>query len=352
MKVRKSLIYPKDYSRGRLTQLMRFLGSPDPAGVGKAIHVLARGGWFEEVRLKARVPTAYQVGKKVQPHTYKLSRDGNGPHHHNLWVKYALGLNGPGGETIKSADAIAHQAKDILMAEAWKAFDVSHPLQGKGDLFLRSLRMGVQNAVFDPRQMEFGHYVRRSTLRRTLRMLEARADLDGVAAIVILLREAYEAGALGKAFIIGESLHGALLMAALGSPLVCVREEFYEFFIQKIFPMASNDEIAFDLDRRVLCEQARLLHTMMLILEDAGKIGFAHRGATGELCKILDGNFGEDLHYGLKPRWKLVKPAHASTDEARIRVVNRYILWDWGLQVLREGRVEQHIPREVLERLV
>lgn len=61
-------------------------------------------------------------------------------------------------------------------------------------------------------------------------------------------------------------LHAALLMAALSTPLLCVREQFYEFFIQKIFPMASDDEIAFDLDRRVLCEQAHLLHRMMLIL--------------------------------------------------------------------------------------
>lgn len=350
MKAHKSLIYPKDYSPGRLKLLMRFLGSPDPKAVRKAINVMTRGAWFEEVRLKARAPTAYTVGKKVQPETYKPKREQNGPYHHNLWAKYAHGLIGPGGETISAADTFAPEAKKILMTDAWNAFDVSRPLDG--DSFLRSLRMGVQQAVFASGRIEFGHYVRRSTLRRTLRMLEARADLDCVAAIVMLLREAHAAGEQGKAFIIGQTLHAALLMASLSAPLLYVREELFEFFIQKIFPMASEGEIAFDLDRRIFYEQSCHLHTMMLILEDAGKIRFTCRGATSELCRILDGHFGEDLHYGLAPRWSLVRAPHASTDHARIRVVNRCILHYWGLRVLREGRVEQHIPWEVLHSLV
>jgi len=332
--------------------MMLFLSSSAPGATRDAINVLACGGWFEAVRLAARERTAYAVGKKVQPHTYKSKCGDRAPYHNNVWVRYAHGLVRPGSETVKAASLIAPAAGDVLTAHAWSALDVGQPIRDKGDELLRSLRVGVQEAIFDPTYMKMGRYVRRPTLGRTLRMLEVRADMDGVAAIVVLLREAHNAGDRAKAFTIGQSLHDALLMAAMSTPLLCLRLELFEFFIDRIFPMASHDEIAFDLNRKVMCEQSQILSDTMLILEDAGRIGYAHRGATGELRKILNGNFGMDLQYGLKPRWTLVNPDHASTEMARRRVTNWGILRDWGLEVLRSGRVSKFVPDEVFDRMV
>lgn len=54
------------------------------------------------------------------------------------------------------------------------------------------LRPAVQEAVFDRRALNMGRYRRRSSLGHTLTMLESRADLESVAALVVLLREADE----------------------------------------------------------------------------------------------------------------------------------------------------------------
>ncbi|RDS83603.1 hypothetical protein DWU98_04520 [Dyella monticola] len=351
MKKRKPLIYQKDYTPERLKLMACFLSASEPLATRHAIDVLACGAWFEEVRLETRERTAYAVGKKIQPHTYKSARGDQAPHHHNLWSKYARGLIRPGDETVKAASRVAPQTEDILTTHAWLALDVSHPLQDKGNELLRALRLGVQQAVFNPNYIEFRRYVRRPTLGRTLKMLEVRADLDSVAAIVILLRESHEAGDRAKALTLGESLHNVLLMAAISTPLLCIRFELMLFFKYRIFPMASSEEIAFDLDPSVMCEQSRILSSIMLILEDATRIGFTHKGATGELRKIIEGDFGMDLQYGLMPRWALVKPAHESTEAARRLVANRGILRDWGLGVLRSGRVQQFVPDEVFDRM-
>ncbi|MFK2932768.1 hypothetical protein [Dyella agri] len=343
----KSLKYPKNYTGQRLFALACFLGSSDPKAVRDALTVLIRGLWFEHLRLETRQVTAYGVGKQIQPQTYKPATEGRWPQHHNLWAKYARGIHSPGPETVRAAEQLVPGSSELLIAVAWKALDLSHPIGSNGDALLRRLRHGVQAAVFQPRPLQAGHYLRRTTPNLPLQMLECQADLDGLAALVILLREAYEAADYGRAFAIGRSMHAALLLATSYTPLLLVASELFEFFVRKIFPLATSEEIAFDLHPAELYEQMRLLNRTILQLEDGGKIRYTRGPPMRVWRKVLNLGFGFDLYFGLGPHWRLIKPPEECSEASRDFVRSMNIGRKWGLSALRSGRPEPLLPSEV-----
>lgn len=327
--------------------MVRFLGSSHPRAARDALNVVIRGLWFECLRLETRQITAYGVGKQIQPQTYKPAAGGRWPQHHNLWAKYAQGIHSPGPETVRAAEQLVPGSGDILIADAWKALDLSHPIGSSGGALLRRLRHGVQAEVFQPRPLRAGHYVRRTTPNLPLHMLECQADLDGLAALVILLREAYEANDHARAFAIGRSLHVALLLATTYTPLLLVASELFEFFVRRVFPLATSEEIAFDLHPAELYEQMRLLSRTILQLEDGGKIRAVNGVPMREWRRVLNTDFGFDLYFGLGPRWRLVKPPDQCSEFSRDFVGSMNIGRNWGLSALRSGRPEPLLPSEV-----
>lgn len=342
----KSLKYIKPYHNSRLKVVVRFAESENPRAMKKALNVLRTGAWFEELRTRLGQSTAYGLGRQLQPDAYR-----SGHHHHNMWAKYASGKHLPGPETVRACEQALPRSSDLLEDAGWYLLDVSRPVGLQGDALLKRLRPAIQNAIFDERALAVGRYVRRRAPNQPLHRLEGQADLQAVAATVVLLREACEAGNHSRAFDIGRSLHRTLLMAVVGTRLRGITLELFEFFIRHIFPMASDTEIALDLDCHVLRAQAHWLDQVIMQLEDAGWTGYRPGGPTRELRRLLQVNYGFDLLFGLGPRLKLIVPSDQASEDARRWVASNNVAWTWGASVLHAGRRERLMPDEVADRM-
>lgn len=79
------------------------------------------------------------------------------------------------------------------VADRLGQIDHDPPDWREGDELLRCLRLSAQEAVLY-NSLRRGRYQRRSSKLRPLQLLEGEANLDGIAALVVLLREAHEAG--------------------------------------------------------------------------------------------------------------------------------------------------------------
>ncbi|WP_313413539.1 hypothetical protein [Stenotrophomonas sp.] len=342
----KSLKYIKPYHDARLNTLLRFTESDDPKALKKAINVLRTGVWFEELRLRLGQSTAYGLGQQLQPDTYR-----QGLHHHNMWAKYAAGKHLPGQETVRACELAAPHSSDLLLDAGWDLLDASRPIGQQGDTLLRQLRPSIQNAIFDERALAAGRYERRRAPIQPLRRLEGQADLQALAATVVLLREASEAGDRSRAFEVGVVLHRILLMAVVGTRLRWIAPELFEFFIRQIFPLAAGDEVTLQLDRNVLGAQSQWLNRTILEMEDAGWCGYIPGGTTRQLRRLLSVDYGFDLLFGLSPRLKLAVPSEQASEDARRWVGWSNAAWDWATSVLDAGRRESLMPDDVIAQM-
>ncbi|CAD0298702.1 hypothetical protein [Xanthomonas hortorum] len=340
------MIQIKDYKLGRVKAVVRLAESNANRSAEKALNVLKVGLWFEGLRARMGRPTAYRLGQVLQPGTYL-----KGEHHHNLWAKYALGKHVPGAETLRTTEAAMAGSSEILMAAAWDALDISRPVGVSADTLLKRLGPGIQMAIFDQQALERGRYVRRKATRQVTRRLEGQAGLDSLAALVVLLREAHEAGNQGRAFELGRSLHASLFLATIEGPLWEIAEELFAYFICFIFPLAEDKELAFDLHPRIMQRQAFCFSRVVLQLEDAGWDGYLPGGHTRQLRRLLTIDFGFDLFFGLGPRFRLTQPVEQSSENARRWVAEQDIAWEWGLRTLHAGRRERLMPDEVRDRI-
>lgn len=332
----------KFYGDTRLKQLVLHLDAERPNAARKAIDVLRVGLWFEDIRARMDCTTAYSLGLLVQPHTYK-----KGLHHNNLWAKYAGGKHLPSADTRCACEQRIPGSDELLTSPAWISLDVTRPLEKYGDTLLRCLRPAIQSVVFDKRELAKGYYVRRDLITLSLRGLEKQADLQSLAAMVVLLRDADARGDRAKAFIIGQSLYRTLLMAAVGSPLEFISQELFEYFIRIIFPMATEKEFMMDLDRDMLCKQAKWLVRTVKQMHASGRPEFTLNGNTRQLRRLLQLDFGFDLLFGLGPRLKLIVPAEEAKPNVCTHVTGHNALCDWGRSVLSAGKCERIPPGHI-----
>ncbi|SNT83516.1 hypothetical protein [Stenotrophomonas sp. CC120222-04] len=336
----------KFYGGERLRRLVLHADAGRPKAARKAIDVLRVGLWFEELRARMGCTTAYSLGQLVQPLTYK-----KGFHHNNLWAKYAGGRHIPNAVTRRACEQSVPGSDELLTSPAWDALDVTQPLQKHGEALLRCFRPSIQSAMFDKRYLVKGLYVRRGAIVASLRTLEAQADLQSLAAMVVLLRDADARGDRANAFMIGQSLHRTLLMATIGSPLRFISVELFEYFIRIIFPMAAEKEFMMDVDQDMLCTQVKWLTQTAAQLHSDGRPGFTLNGSTGQLRRLFQPDFGFDLMFGLGPRLKLIVPAEEAGAHACNRVKGNNALCEWGRSVLGAGKCERILPEHISLRI-
>lgn len=337
----------KPYHEARLENMLCFAQYDRPRSLKKALNVLRAGVWFEGLRIRLHQSTAYGVGQRLQPHTYR-----DGLYHHNVWAKYAVGKHLPSAETVYACEQQVPRSSYLLEDPSWDLLDVSRPIGGDGDKLLKRLRPSIQSALFEERALAMGRYVRRTAPVQPLIRLEGQADLQAIAAAVVLVREAHEAGDASRAFDIGRSLHGIMLMAATVTGLRAIAPELFEYLIRYVFPMASDTFVEFELDRGVLNAQADWLRSTILHMKANGWTGYVPGGPTRELRRLLSVDYGFDLRFGLGPRIKLKVPFEDASEDVRRSVSFNNVAWEWATSVLATGRRQALLPEDAIIRLM
>lgn len=316
----------------------------------KAIKLLRTSAWFGVLRFRLHASSAYEIGKRLQPGNYnRVYQDGS--YHHNLWVKYAKGENNPGPKTVKTAAEKVPDSLVIFQHPLWKALDLTTPLGKQADAMIRSLHTSAQRAVFDPFKLKLHVYKRRSTLHRSLTLLENNASIDALCTMIILLREAHDEGRSEDAFAVGHSLFRILIMTSVMSDLSGLCTPFLVYLQKVVFPLATHDGIEFDFRPDHLMHLAFLFNRTALQMEDLEKIRVVNGGPTHDWRKIITGGFGFDHLYGFQPIYKLA-PAKQSPTRDTQRIVRRHeIARQWAYQVLSEYRAEPLMPEEISKKM-
>lgn len=340
------------YANSRTQLMLRYTAvlPMDPADAEKAINLLRTGTWYVMLRLHLHASSAYEVGKQLQPDSYNRSCQG-GSYHHNLWVKYAKGEKNPGPRTVKIAADKVPDSQTIFEHPLWHALDMSYPIEKCADTMFRKLHPVVQRAIYAPFELKLHIYKRRATLPRCLTLLENHAGIDALCVAVILLREAHAEGRTKDAFLIGHSLHRILIMVSVMVELSGLGDPFIIYMKSTIFPLATHEEIGFDVQPEHMAQLSYLFNRTILQLEDLGKIRVVNGGPTHDWRKVITGGFGFDHHFGFQPAYCLCVPTYTASWDTRCRVGKHEYGRKWGFNVLCEFRAEPLMPDEVITQM-
>jgi hypothetical protein len=321
-----------------------------PPAIGRALDLGRTSFWYTRLTLRTGKRTPYALGKYLQPDTYRENKD-EIPFHHNLWTKYAHGEVVPSASLLEAVEAKVPGSRADFHHVLFVVLDPNLRIRGVGDELFRRMHPGVQRAVFDAASLKLGYYRRRAHLSRVLPLLGAQGHLDALAAAIVLLREAQDAGREEDVYRLGVAIHHALLIACATSPGISISWELMmlvSFLVLR--PLNCSGRRFAGTLGDLNAQRNQLLHTLWH-LEDHPQ---PFPNPTDEFLfssKIVRGDYGDDLRWALMPRLAAVGELKDLSTAARLDVVRDEVFGGWARESLASYRFESFVPVAVATEL-
>jgi hypothetical protein len=299
------------------------------------LYVLSTAIWTEKVKEREPFASYYAMEKFFEPDAF--GKNVNGSYHRNKWSKYAVGLSRPSMKLIGHVENIYPNTQQIIEHPIWEILRAGTTKNIDISLWINRLSPQIQSIYH-------WNYKNQSTVQ--LQMAERRAGIDALALISILLLEAINNDAR-KMFIHRAmcSLYSVLIITCLELPYRGFSDELFDCFNRRIFMQTHPEGCRLGLELIEVKEVTRFLLFELHRMETRGKIKTDRNSIIRVLLKLLGGSYGFDLRYALNPPY--VSAADNLDHETRKFIERSRKRWEWGLQVLREGRIERFPPRDL-----
>lgn len=149
--------------------------------------------WYEGIRVTLKAGSPYSVEKLVEPHAFRVRKGTYS--HNNKWSRYQQGLHLPQKRTQALAEQLCPGSSKILIHPLFKvaALGRADSISNYANGWLLQLAPDIVVSLFRLGPSSQQH-VRRRLSYKTIGRLKLRGDLDALAALAILLREAAESG--------------------------------------------------------------------------------------------------------------------------------------------------------------
>jgi hypothetical protein len=309
--------------------------------------------WFENLRRRTGLPTAYSLEQFFEPGSFIRDQNDSISSYRNKWIRYEDGIHRPQPELLRTVEEKCHGSARDLNHPLWRVLDLSDQKILRGDSYLRTLAPGVQTVIFSPE--DDAPLIQSARLQVTpvlLNRLVRKANLDALACLIWLLREsAQERGVhTGRICI---ALHHVLLMMAMDLHAMKVARPLLQILVNLILPLAmeSHERVALSVDEYIEAS-ARL--NILVYRTSIGKgqsLPWSKR--TRVMLKLVDLSYGFDIFFAMGKPFRVDDSIPILSPERRRLAAMEKHDADWGWECLRsnrQGDVTELIQRYETER--
>lgn len=174
--------------------------------------------------------------RRLEPGAFSRNADGR-LISRNKWRRYRDG-EGISQDTVEKVEENAPGSMRIFNHPLWEVLDLDNGKIMEGEALLNRLSAELQVVLFKSEQVGIMKFVQRAPVNRDLlKKLELIADLDVLACLTWLLREAAE-NKCNSTKAIGFSLHKVMTMMALELHALEIGLPLLQHFIDRVLPLA------------------------------------------------------------------------------------------------------------------
>lgn len=246
--------------------------------------------------------TVYMLEKTFEqiPYTKKKGK----------WRYFRDGRRTPRAPLVTKADGhllgkgSAREINHVL----WETLRPSFRLGRDANRWLQQLSPDVQNIVFvtEFHPANRSYYERREIDGRHLRALERQANLDSLACLTLLFREAHEKSDHTLMRVITESIYRTLLIAAQDFPMSKVANDVFKLYRELLFSLLPEGTLVSGIDNaRFADDVSALAYQFSCATEISSSPADSWPRYAGLLHDIIKGKYHRDRERDL---WEL--PAH------------------------------------------
>ncbi|UTW07988.1 hypothetical protein [Pseudomonas benzenivorans] len=265
----------------------------DYACCQESLESLRTRYWYESLKQRFSLSGPSQMERCLEPDAVTWNEDGRKKHSSNKWGRYR-----DGGRlrqtTLAKVEKNAPGSMRIFNHPLWDVLDFENKEVMEGEAFLQLLSAELQVVLFKRKPIGINSYVERVPVNRfLLRKLELRADLEVLACLTWLLREA-AAKKCSNAKEIGDSLHNVLLMMALELHALRVALPLLQHFIGRVLPLGLPRYHQIAITPIQYLELAGALNKLVFNIKGQSKV-LQWESRVRNMYRLLSGDFGLDV---------------------------------------------------------
>jgi len=304
--------------------------------------------WYETLRQRTAISTAYQLEQHFEPESFVRDVDGSIQHYKNKWIRYEQGRHLPQAALLRKVEEQAPGSTRELCHPLWSVLEAESKRVMRGDAFLRQLTPVVQDVLFKPAQTGvLGYSTRVPITPLLLEKLERRACLDVLACLAWLLREA--AGKRSPDTTrIGHALHNVLTIMALELHALKIALPLLRLFIDRILPLGLPPHHRMWMIPSDYVHASGHLNRIVYQTPKGRRQTLAWAARVKIMQQLLQGKFGFDVRYAMSPQFEL----DDSAGEIPVEVIKSHErasnLREWGWECIQTGQQGRLPPSDLL----
>jgi len=298
--------------------------------------------WVEHSKLALGVKSLYALEQRLEPDAFSYeSESGKVENHRNKWRRYWKDGVEPRRKLIEYVETKAPGSRERLTDPCWTVLRAlaSDDQDIQPLALLRMLPPGILKQLFAFGGESDGVWRRRPLTERTIKRLERRDDIAGLATLSILVVEAQLSGKGHLALELGGALFYALVRLPFGRDraLAAAAPELFKLLCERVFPRARSNT-------RQLCVEkvnfSQLVELVGLVLDSRDGSNGAGCQRNQTLDMLFDTAWSTSVGFlqFLAPYQEL-RPAKKAPKE-QTRICDMWVLayWDNAYQELTRQR--------------
>jgi len=253
--------------------------------------------WFHWLQMASGHASAYALEKRLMPNSF--ARTDNGVlSHRNRMSRYARGMHIPHPRLVARAEQLFPGGRALLEHPLWQILDPSQDAAIQRAHWLKAMCPDVQRIWLRARSGSTDRVRARAT-PSLVKHLERVGNVDALASILLLLREALVDGDAEFSYRCAQGAWRVLLMMGASLPFFMVLPDLAKLTGASILDRVTyqGEKVAISKAPIMMCVD--ILRRHCLRLEDAGKLGLDDGSWICECLHVFSGDRGFDLLFAL-----------------------------------------------------
>ena len=272
--------------------------------------------WYEHLRKRTGLVTSRAMQKLFEPETF-VPRRGEGLICSNKWRAYRQGAHKPHLKLVDRVDKSMPGSAKQLRHPLWEILNVDGPIGSQGEGILKRLDPDLQSKLF----LSGRRGARRVADARLAAVLKRRCDIDTLAVMTLLCREASENQDYEMALYWAGETYYMLLRLGLELHRHRVCPLLVRFFRRHIFAKCTRPGWTFHNQD----EDIGLSMGFLVVLEHELP---AHRRTADSKAQLLTGRLGRFPCQAFQPIWKAELSVKGSAQRYDRMLRNRAAGWE------------------------
>lgn len=310
------------------------------------VEMLAVGYWFEGLRQRTGLKTAYALELHFEADSFRRNSNGTIRHYRSKWSRYEQKTVSPKAKTLAKVELQAPGSSRDLNHPLWTLLKLSIKQEEIDfDHFFGTLNAEVQGVLFrTASDTAWGNLQRELVTQNLLEKLERRASLDSLAALVAIVMEADQMGRRALAIKAADSLHKVLLMLAMELQARGVAVVLIDWLVSNVLPLGVPAHLEVWMSSTDYIHASAHLNTMVFHHPERRGKSLPWKLRTRLMCKLLAGDMGLDVMYAMRPQFALRDDVGEIAGDLVKEFHKTSALRTWGWMCIVDGEPQKVPP--------